>query len=78
MLQLGQSQTASYSYKFNMNKKSSKVVASYLCSNRPVNCDQCKGVYWSYNFDAHFSLAHKSIQFKSLISNEEKIHMLKN
>ena len=32
-------------YKFNMNKKSDKVDASYPCINRPVTCDHCKEVY---------------------------------
>ena len=31
-------------YQFNINKKSSKVIASYPFSYRHVNCDQRKGV----------------------------------
>ena len=58
-----------------MNKNYSKVIKSYPCSNPPVTCDQCKAVYWSYNLECHYLTAHKSIEFESLISKEERIQM---
>ena len=68
---VGPKSDCKYFYKFNMNKKSSKVVASYPCSNRPVHCDMCKGIYWAYNLESHYYKNHIGVKYTSLISEEE-------
>ena len=68
---VGAKSDCKYFYKFNMNKKSSKVVASYPCSNRPVHCDMCKGIYWAYNLESHYYKNHIGVKYTSIISEEE-------
>jgi len=34
------------------------VIRSNPCSNRPVACEICKGLYLSYNIQAHYELSH--------------------
>jgi len=65
-----------YHYKFNFAKKSSteeakKIPVSYPCLNRPVKCEHCERIYWSYNMEAHHSKAHRRIDFEQLVTEEE-------
>jgi hypothetical protein len=65
-----------YHYKFNFAKKSSteeakKIPVSYPCLNRPVKCEHCEHIYWSYNMEAHHSKAHRGIDFEQLVTEEE-------
>jgi hypothetical protein len=65
-----------YHYKFNFAKKSSTeeaktIPVSYPCLNRPVKCEHCEHIYWSYNMEAHHSKAHRGIDFEQLVTDEE-------
>ena len=53
-----------------------KFVKSYPCSNRPVKCEQCETVYWSYNLTAHYSKTHPNIECPTQISSEESGYIL--
>jgi len=43
-----------YFHCFKFKKTYDKVIRSNPCSNRPVTCEICKGLYWSYNIRAHY------------------------
>jgi len=36
-----------YNFSFDFKKNYEEVVPSYPCSNRPIKCDQCLGIYWT-------------------------------
>ena len=61
----------SYYYEFSM-KNSEKVPNSYPCSNRPVKCDHCEEIYWTYNMETHHLAAHNEMNFNSLITDNER------
>ncbi len=44
------------------------------CTNRPVKCEACNNVYWSYNMISHYSIDHLSLVVPSFLitSVEEK------
>lgn len=52
-------------------KKKKKVIDSYPCSNRPVVCDHCKKVFWSYNMKLHYGNTHPGIDCPEMITEEE-------
>ena len=60
-----------YHYLFSM-KVSDKIPKSYPCSNRPVKCEYCDEIYWSYNMEAHHLAKHKGMNFNSLITESEE------
>ena len=38
------------------------LIKSYPCTyKKPVSCEQCKAVYWSYNLFEQYRLTHASI-----------------
>jgi hypothetical protein len=41
------------------------------CTNCPVKCDVCDGIYWSYNLECHFNENHK-LYVKVSVSNRSK------
>ena len=47
------------------------------CSNRPVSCQLCKNVYWSYALQDHYTAVHTGETYPLVISDEEKKLMLK-
>ena len=59
-------------YKFSMNKRKSKLIKSYPCSNRPVKCEHCDGTYWSYNLSSHYRSNHNNFECPEQISSEER------
>jgi hypothetical protein len=42
------------------------------CLNRPIQCEHCHEVVWSYNMNEHFKISHKGFECPALISEEEK------
>ena len=54
-----------YHHRFSM-KVSDKVPKAYPCSNRPVKCEYCDEIYWSYHMEAHHLSKHKGMIFNSL------------
>ena len=42
------------------------------CSNRPVKCELCKAVYWSYAMERHYSDSHHDHVCPVIVSEEEK------
>jgi hypothetical protein len=61
-------------YFININLKSAAKSTKYSpCTNRPIKCTICDGVYWSYNMHLHFSEDHPNINFPNQlqISDEE-------
>lgn len=39
-------------------KSAEKFTRTTPCSNRPVACQLCDEIYWSYNMQTHYSEAH--------------------
>ena len=68
---IGAKSDCSYYYEFSM-KSSEKVPNSYPCSNRPVKCDHCEEIYWTYNMETHHLAAHNEMNFNSLITDNER------
>ena len=62
-----------YFYKFSYKKKS---VKSYPCTNKPVACEQCKGVFWSYSLADHYRKSHFGVVCPEMISVEERTNLL--
>ena len=60
-----------YSIRFSL-KIRDKIVDSYPCTNRPVKCDHCSQIFWSYNLELHYSKSHPGIFCPSMISDEER------
>jgi hypothetical protein len=50
---------------------------SKICTNRPINCEICNAVFWSYNLEQHYFNKHKDQAFISKITTEE-IRVLSN
>ena len=40
-------------------------------TNRPLKCEICDKVYWSYNLKTHFELMHNNIAAPNVVSDEE-------
>ena len=60
-----------YFYKFSENR-SSKIRKTNPCLNRPVECEHCRDIVWSYNLSTHYKLKHKGIECTFKISDEER------
>ena len=60
-----------YFYKFSENR-SLKLRKANPCLNRPIQCEHCHEVVWSYNMNEHFKISHKGFECPALISEEEK------
>ena len=56
---LGPESNCSYLYQFSM-KAAAKVTERSPCTNRPVKCDLCEQIYWSYNLEIHYKSMHKN------------------
>ena len=56
---LGPESNCSYFYQFSM-KAAAKVTERSPCTNRPVKCDLCEQIYWSYNLEIHYKSMHKN------------------
>ena len=63
--------TCKYYYKFSYKSKA-KIIKSYPCTNKPVSCDQCKGVFWSYNLEEHYQRSHSGLLCPEMITDEER------
>ena len=61
-----------YFYKFSL-ASAAKVNDSSPCTNRPVECDLFKLVFWSYNMRSHYDEVHSSNELPArfLLSNDE-------
>ncbi len=66
-----------YFHCFNFKSSYDKVIRSYPCSNRPIACEICKGIYWSYNIQVHYELSHNNCQIPDLITKQEREAVLK-
>ena len=79
---LGPESNCSYFYQFSM-KAAAKVTERSPCTNRPVKCDLCEQIYWSYNLEIHYKSMHKNPNIPSnqllhhQITEEEKSKVLK-
>ena len=63
-------------YKFSCNKTKQTIVKSNPCTNKPVSCYQCKGIFWSYNLFVCYKLTHQGINCPQMVSEEKKKLML--
>ena len=61
-----------YYYKFSYNKTKQTILKSNHCTNKPVSCNQCKGIFWSYNLLEHYKLTFQVINCQQMVSEEEK------
>jgi hypothetical protein len=52
---LGPNSNCSYFYGFSL-KAAVKMTERSPCTNRPVKCDLCEKIYWSYNIQYHFDM----------------------
>ncbi len=78
---LGPNSNCSHFYGFSL-KAAAKMTESSPCTNRPVKCDLCEQIYWSYNIQYHFDIMHANPSFptdqlEKLKINEEKLKVLK-
>ena len=55
---------------FNL-KSSIKCTSTYPCTNIPVECNLCNGIYWSYNIESHFKISHNNNASPILITEKE-------
>ena len=66
-----------YISKFSL-KSAEKSTKSGPCTNRPVTCEQCKTVQWSYNLPNHFRSKHSDYPVpKRIADGEEKLMGIK-
>lgn len=56
-------------------KSAEKSTKTSPCTNRPVKCEVCKLVYWSYNIQIHYERNHIGHNIPSMISEDEIIKM---
>ena len=56
-------------------KSAEKSTKSGPCTNRPVLCDQCKTVQWSYNLPFHFRSKNSDYPVPKRIADEEEKSM---
>ena len=56
-------------YLYNFSLKS----AFNPCTNRPIKCEMCSLVVWSYNMRSHYSMAHSNndLPEKYLLKDDE-------
>ena len=47
------------------------------CTNRPVKCDCCSVVYWSYALEKHYKEKHPESECTEIVSEKEKDTMMK-
>ena len=61
-----------FAYFTDISKRTNNnLVLSNPCSNRPVHCELCETVYWSYNLASHYLLIHPGIKCPEQISKKE-------
>lgn len=65
-----------YYVKFSL-KPAEKSTKNKPCTNRPVKCERCDTILWSYNIEAHYRLNHDGHEIPNMIS-EEEIRRLNN
>lgn len=60
-----------YQVKFSL-KSAEKSTKSSPCTNRPITCEHCKTVQWSYNLPKHCKEKHSDYPIATTITDEEK------
>ena len=60
-----------YITKFSL-KSAEKTTKSGPCTNRPIVCEQCNTVQWSYNMPSHYKLKHTDFPPPVTVSVKEK------
>jgi hypothetical protein len=79
---LGPTSNCSHFYGFSL-KAAAKISERSPCTNRPVRCDLCEQIYWSYNIEHHYEIMHanpsvSTSQIANLkLSEDEKSKVLK-
>jgi acetyl-CoA carboxylase beta subunit len=59
-----------------MNLKSTeKSTKSKPCSNRPVKCEHCSVIVWTYNIEQHYLVCHQGVDIPVMISEKEQASM---
>ena len=61
-----------YYNKFSYNKTKTTLVKSNPCTNKPVPCEQCKGIFWSYNLAEHYKRMHTGVSCPEMITEDER------
>ena len=64
-----------YFYPFSM-KSAAKMSANCPTTNRPENCSVCNNIFWTYNMEIHYKLAHPTVSCPFLISDDERYAVL--
>ena len=61
-------------YRYNFSLKSAEKISAFNpCTNRPIKCEMCSLVVWSYNMKSHYSMAHSNndLPEKYLLKDDE-------
>ena len=48
-----------------------KISTYACCTNRPIKCELCNSVYWSYNMQKHYESKHNQCEIPEFISSDE-------
>lgn len=48
-----------------------KISTYACCTNRPIKCELCNSVYWSYNMQKHYESKHNQCEIPEFISIDE-------
>ena len=69
----GFNKNSSFNFNYPVFSSAAKSTTFSPCTNHPVKCDLCQGIYWSYNLKIHYQQNHPSICFPDdkVISNKE-------
>ena len=60
-----------YQIKFSL-KSAEKATKNGPCTNRPITCDRCKTVQWSYNLPKHYQDKHSDYPIPTTVTDAEK------
>ena len=53
-------------------KSTEKSTKSKPCTNRPVKCEHCSVIVWSYNIEQHYLVCHPGVDIPVMISEKEQ------
>ena len=67
---MGLERDCKYFYGFSLT--SAKKITDYsCCTNRPIKCDLCKCIYWSYNMRKNYELKHINCVIPAFVTDED-------
>jgi hypothetical protein len=54
----GFKKNSSFNFNYPVFSSAAKSTTFSPCTNHPVKCDLCQGIYWSYNLKIHYQQNH--------------------